>query len=111
LAGLADSAADADRKLKERAVKIDGEVITQTHIVLPSGAEKTVRVGKRAKVVDIYSPAVGERVTIDSQQKQGQVYIVEFIGFGEWATVRLLDGQGNRMDYTEQVPPGDLSPA
>ena len=109
LAGLADSVAEADRKLKEGAVRIDGEVVNQTHIVIPSGAKKTIRVGKRAKVVHIYFPAVGDRVTIDMPQKQG-LYEVISASFGPLATVRLLDNQGNPT-ITESVPPGILSPA
>jgi ribosomal protein S4 len=109
LAGLADSVAEADRKLKEGAVRIDGEVVNQTHIVIPSGAKKTIRVGKRAKVVHMYFPAVGDRVTIDMPQKQG-LYEVISASFGPLDIVRLLDNQGNPT-ITESVPPGILSPA
>jgi tyrosyl-tRNA synthetase len=111
LAHLSESSAEADRKLKEGAVRIDGEVINQTHIVIPSGAKKVIRVGKRAKIVRIYFPSVGERVKIDSRQPLGMVYVVESAVWGEWATVRLLDPQGNPTGFTERVPPGDISPA
>ena len=47
---LADSSTDADRKLKAGAVRIDGEVVKQSHIVVLTPARITLRVGKRAKV-------------------------------------------------------------
>jgi tyrosyl-tRNA synthetase len=108
LAGLAGSVAEADRKLKEGAVKINGEVVTQTHIAIPSGVKVTIRVGKRAKIADIYFPAAGDRVVTSS--KQG-VYLVVSASYGSWATICLLDSGGNPTTFTEQVPPGDLSPA
>ncbi|MGA8041669.1 MAG: tyrosine--tRNA ligase, partial [Terracidiphilus sp.] len=108
LAGLAESVADADRKIKAGAVKIDGNVVNQTHIEIPSGTKLTIRVGKRAKVVHMYSPAVGDRVTIDYR---GGLYEVVSATYGALATIRLLDNQGNPTDFTEQAPPGDLSPA
>jgi tyrosyl-tRNA synthetase len=49
-AGLAASASEADRKIKEGAVRIDGEVVRQSHISLNGSAKLTLRVGKRAKV-------------------------------------------------------------
>jgi tyrosyl-tRNA synthetase len=107
LAGLADSAAEAERKVREGAVRIDGQVVKQTHIVIPSGAKVTIRVGKRAKVANIYYPTVGDRVVVDN--KQG-LYEVVSASYGSMATVNLLDNQG-RPIFTEQVPPGDLSPA
>jgi tyrosyl-tRNA synthetase len=52
--GLAASATEADRKVKEGAVRIDGEVMKQAHLALSGAgngsARLTVRVGKRAKV-------------------------------------------------------------
>jgi tyrosyl-tRNA synthetase len=48
--GLASSATEADRKVKEGAVRIDGEVFKQSHLTLKGVARLTVRVGKRAKV-------------------------------------------------------------
>jgi tyrosyl-tRNA synthetase len=48
--GLASSATEADRKVKEGAVRIDGEVFKQSHLTLNGVARLTVRVGKRAKV-------------------------------------------------------------
>ncbi|MGC2162548.1 MAG: tyrosine--tRNA ligase [Silvibacterium sp.] len=55
LSGLAASASEADRKIKEGAVRVEGEVVKQAHLALNgsgSGLGKlTVRVGKRAKVV------------------------------------------------------------
>ena len=52
-AGLAASSSEADRKVKEGAVRIDGEVFRQTHLTLDGQTRLTVRVGKRAKVVVI----------------------------------------------------------
>ena len=52
--GLAASGAEASRKLAEKAVKIDGEVVTNA--LFPIGATParlTVRVGKRAKIAVI----------------------------------------------------------
>jgi tyrosyl-tRNA synthetase len=48
--GLAVSATEADRKVKEGAVRIDGEVFRQSHIVLNGSTRLTLRVGKRAKI-------------------------------------------------------------
>jgi tyrosyl-tRNA synthetase len=48
--GLAASATEADRKLKEGAVRIDGEVFRQSHIALNGSTRLTLRVGKRAKI-------------------------------------------------------------
>jgi tyrosyl-tRNA synthetase len=108
LAGLAESAAEADRKLKEGAVRIDGEIVKQTHIAIPSGTKTTIRVGKRAKIVHLYLPCVGEQVTIDMPEKQG-LYQVESASFGPMATVWLLDSQGNQT-IKESVPLDLLSP-
>jgi tyrosyl-tRNA synthetase len=51
--GLAASSTDADRKVKEGAVRVDGEVFKQSHLTLNGLARITLRVGKRAKVVVI----------------------------------------------------------
>jgi len=52
--GLAASGAEASRKLAEKAVKIDGEVVTNATITLDSlPARLVVRLGKRAKVAVI----------------------------------------------------------
>src|SRR5262249_22031245 len=49
--GLAASGAEASRKLAEKAVKVDGEVVTNSAITLDSlPARLVVRLGKRAKV-------------------------------------------------------------
>ncbi len=48
--GLAASATEADRKVKEGAVRIDGEVFRQSHIALNGSTRLTLRVGKRAKI-------------------------------------------------------------
>ena len=52
--GLAASGAEASRKLSEKAVKIDGEVVTNSAITIDSlPARLVVRLGKRAKVAVI----------------------------------------------------------
>ena len=53
VAGLAASSAEADRKMKEGAVRVDGEVYRQSHLALNGSARLTLRVGKRAKVAVI----------------------------------------------------------
>ncbi len=50
-AGLATSSSEADRKVKESAVRVDGEVVKQAHLALSGAGRLTVRVGKRAKAV------------------------------------------------------------
>jgi tyrosyl-tRNA synthetase len=49
--GLADSISDAVRKLKQKAVKVNGELKTDPVIFLDPRTELTVRVGKRIKKV------------------------------------------------------------
>ncbi len=49
-AGLAASGAEAARKLAEKAVRIDGETVTEPVIAVKVPVRMTVRVGKRAKV-------------------------------------------------------------
>jgi len=52
--GLAASGAEASRKLAEKAVKIDSEVVTNPAIPLDTlPARLVVRLGKRAKVAVI----------------------------------------------------------
>jgi tyrosyl-tRNA synthetase len=52
--GLAASGAEASRKLAENAVKIDGELVTNALLPLPSvPAGLSVRIGKRAKIAII----------------------------------------------------------
>jgi tyrosyl-tRNA synthetase len=59
--GLAASGAEASRKLSEKAVKIDGETVTNSTLALDSlPARLVVRLGKRAKVAVI--GGVGEGV-------------------------------------------------
>src|ERR1019366_8123523 len=52
--GLAESGSDAQRKIKQRAVQINGQVVTQLHLLtlIPAQAH-TIRVGKKIKVVSI----------------------------------------------------------
>ncbi len=52
-AGLTASSAEADRKMKEGAVRVDGDVYRQSHLALNGHARLTLRVGKRAKVAVI----------------------------------------------------------
>ena len=52
-AGLAASSTEADRKMKEGAVRVDGEVCKQAHLMLNGQTRLTLRVGKRAKVLAI----------------------------------------------------------
>ena len=59
--GLAASGAEASRKIAEKALKIDGEVVTNAAITLDTlPARLTVRLGKRAKLAVI--GGVGEGV-------------------------------------------------
>jgi len=51
--GLASSASEADRKIKEGAVRIEGEVVRQSHISMNGSERLTLRVGKRAKIAII----------------------------------------------------------
>jgi tyrosyl-tRNA synthetase len=51
LAGLADSVSDAGRKLKQNAVKVNGEVTTGPSISWDPGKDMTLRVGKKVKKV------------------------------------------------------------
>ena len=110
LAGLAESATEADRKIKEGAVKIDGEIIRQPNIVMPASKRAIIRVGKRARLVHIYFPNVGDRVRIDSEGKK-DLYELVSANPGGMATIRLLDPQGNPTHFTESAPIGMLSPA
>jgi tyrosyl-tRNA synthetase len=52
---LADSATDAVRKLKQKAVRFDGEVMTDPVILLEVGRSLVVRVGRRIKRVKFQS--------------------------------------------------------
>jgi len=52
-AGLADSVTDAVRKLKQRAVRVEGEVKTDPVIFWNPKKAMTVRVGKRIKIVSL----------------------------------------------------------
>jgi tyrosyl-tRNA synthetase len=46
-AGLAPSNSEANRKLKERAVRIDGEVFEDAQRIFAAGFEGVLAVGKR----------------------------------------------------------------
>jgi hypothetical protein len=107
LAGLAESVADGERKLKAGAVKIGSEVVTQTHIEIPSGSKTMIRVGKRAKIVNVYFPAVGDRVIVDDRRG---IFVVVSAIWGQMAIVSLLDIEG-KPTITEPVSLGALFPA
>jgi tyrosyl-tRNA synthetase len=47
--GLADSASDAGRKVKQGAVRVDGTVVSGTHAEVKLPVRLVVRAGKRAK--------------------------------------------------------------
>jgi tyrosyl-tRNA synthetase len=47
--GLAESAADATRKVKQGAVRLDGEAVSGTHAGVKVPGRVVVRAGKRAK--------------------------------------------------------------
>lgn len=49
--GLASSSSEADRKVKEGAVRVDGEVVKQSHLSLNGRVRIILRVGKRTKAV------------------------------------------------------------
>jgi tyrosyl-tRNA synthetase len=52
--GLAASGAEASRKIAEKAVKVDGEVVTNSVVTLSAlPARMVVRLGKRAKAAII----------------------------------------------------------
>jgi tyrosyl-tRNA synthetase len=55
--GLAASGAEANRKIAEKAVRVDGEVVESPLISVTPPARLVVRLGKRAKVAAISSPS------------------------------------------------------
>jgi tyrosyl-tRNA synthetase len=54
-AGLAGSASEAGRKIKERAVSLDGRVATELRVALPLQTPISVRLGRKIKRVTITS--------------------------------------------------------
>jgi len=46
-AGLAPSSSEASRKLGERAVRVDGEVVEARDLLLVAGSEHLLQLGKR----------------------------------------------------------------
>jgi tyrosyl-tRNA synthetase len=46
-AGLAPSTSEALRKLAERAVRLDGEVVSDRELTIPPGGEHLLQLGKR----------------------------------------------------------------
>jgi tyrosyl-tRNA synthetase len=53
--GLADSVSDASRKIKQKAVSVDGTIETRLEVPMALPAELVVRVGRRVKKVAITS--------------------------------------------------------
>jgi tyrosyl-tRNA synthetase len=53
--GLADSVSDASRKIKQKAVSIDGKTETRLEVPLPLPTDLVIRVGRRIKKVAITS--------------------------------------------------------
>jgi tyrosyl-tRNA synthetase len=53
--GLADSVSDASRKIKQKAVSIDGETEMRLEVPLPLPTELAIRVGRKIKTVAITS--------------------------------------------------------
>jgi tyrosyl-tRNA synthetase len=54
LSGLADSVSDASRKLKQKAVRIGGEVVEANNLSMALPGELTLRVGRKIKSVTIH---------------------------------------------------------
>jgi tyrosyl-tRNA synthetase len=52
-ARLAESVSDANRKIKQRSVQIDGKVVEKTRIVIPFPCALTLRVGRQIRKVEI----------------------------------------------------------
>jgi tyrosyl-tRNA synthetase len=52
-ARLADSVSDANRKIKQRSVQIEGKVMEKTRIIVPLPCSLTVRVGRQIRKVEI----------------------------------------------------------
>jgi tyrosyl-tRNA synthetase len=55
-AGLADSTSDAVRKIRQKAVRVDGEARTEPVIVWDPTRSMTIRVGKKMKKVQFETP-------------------------------------------------------
>ena len=49
--GLADSASDAQRKIKQKSVKVDGQVVESHIIPIALPAVLTIRVGRQIKQI------------------------------------------------------------
>jgi len=52
-ARLADSVSDANRKIKQRSVQIEGKVVERTKIIIPLPCSLTLRVGRQLRRVEI----------------------------------------------------------
>jgi len=55
-AGLADSGSDAVRKLKQKSVKVNGEVISDPTTSVPASGQVTLQVGRKIKKVSFVTP-------------------------------------------------------
>ena len=52
-ARLAESVSDANRKIKQRSVQIDGQVVEKTKVIIPLPCSLVVRVGRQIRRVEI----------------------------------------------------------
>ena len=55
-AGLADSGSDAVRKLKQKSVKVNGEVVSDPTTSVPASGQGTLQVGRKIKKVSFVTP-------------------------------------------------------
>ena len=55
-AGLADSGSDAVRKLKQKSVKVNGEVVSDPTTSVPASGQVTLQVGRKIKKVSFVTP-------------------------------------------------------
>jgi tyrosyl-tRNA synthetase len=55
-AGLADSGTDAVRRLKQKSVKVNGEVVSDPTTSIPASGQVTLQVGRKIKKVSFVAP-------------------------------------------------------
>jgi tyrosyl-tRNA synthetase len=55
-AGLADSGTDAVRKLKQKSVKVNSEVVSDPTTSIPASGQVTVQLGRKIKKVSFVAP-------------------------------------------------------
>jgi tyrosyl-tRNA synthetase len=96
LAALTKSSSEADRKVKEGAVQIKGDVIKDTHILIDTSEKFPVRLGKIAKKVDIYLPQNDDEVILD---KKTHVKVIAVDWGTGWAKVVNLPMIENASPY------------